>query len=496
MPKSSENWRDWPVEAKKTFLEELRERPTPEPFTRDFFEQYSTFTAKQWEATEIADRNKYTLYGGSRGPGKSYWLRWYCIWRLRRWAEDGHDAVRVAMFCENYPKLQDRQISKLAKLPREIGEVKRTQSEGLGFWLTPEWGGGGILLRNLDDPTDYQSAEFAGIAIDELTKNPERMFDELRGSLRWPGIDDTFFVAATNPNGRYFKWVRQYWIEQDLPDNLEPIADEFAYVRALPADNPHLSDDYWEMLDTLGPRLQKAWRDGDWYVAVEGLVYDTFTEDNITDQDPAPGRPFEIAIDEGYIDPRATVFIQRQPDRILVFDELYQTKTLEEDTIHDILERCLWWFERLYPDDWQELVDAGEVKAPEEIAAMTNEALARYLRSIDAPMPELAAVSHEAVALQRRLREADIPARNWLARRAGGKVSTRQEAIKLTRGYILDGQGQRTIRVHGRCQHLIDEITSGYRNKEGPDGFEDEPEDGNDHACNALESWVWLRARR
>ena len=36
----------------------------------------------------------------------------------------------------------------------------------------------------------------------------------------------------------------------------------------------------------------------------------------------------------------------------------------------------------------------------------------------------------------------------------------------------------------------------GYRNKEGPDGFEDKPEDGNDHACQALESWVWLRVRR
>ena len=85
---------------------------------------------------------------------------------------------------------------------------------------------------------------------------------------------------------------------------------------------------------------------------------------------------------------------------------------------------------------------------------------------------------------------------NWLATKAGGKVSTRQQAIQLTRGYILDGQGRRVLQVNGRCKHLLDEITSGYRNKEGPDGFEDKPEDGNDHACNALESWCWLRARR
>ena len=135
-----------------------------------------------------------------------------------------------------------------------------------------------------------------------------------------------------------------------------------------------------------------------------------------------------------------------------------------------------------------------ELLNDEERARMSVEALAQYLRRIECPMPELAAVSHEAVALQRRLREADIPARNWLARRAGGKVSTRGEAIKLTRAAIFDGHGRRTLQVHGRCRNLLGEITSGYRNKEGPDGFLDQPEDGNDHACNALESWIWLRS--
>ena len=156
----------------------------------------------------------------------------------------------------------------------------------------------------------------------------------------------------------------------------------------------------------------------------------------------------------------------------------------------------MWWFERLHPERVDELKDEGHWLNDDEVGALSLAELAQYLRVIDAPMPELAAVSHEAVALQRRLREADIPARNWLATKAGGKVSTRQEAIKLTRGYILDGQGQRVLQVHGRCKHLLDEITSGYRNKEGPDGFEDKPEDGNDHAANALESWIWLRARR
>lgn len=43
------------------------------------FSDLCHFTAKQWQATEAADSHRYTLFGGSRGPGKSYWLRWYLV---------------------------------------------------------------------------------------------------------------------------------------------------------------------------------------------------------------------------------------------------------------------------------------------------------------------------------------------------------------------------------------------------------------------------------
>ena len=400
------------------------------------------------------------------------------------------------------PSLKDRQISKLGEFPRWLGEVRTTKTDGLGFFLRPQYGSGAILLRNLDDATKFQSVEFAGISIDELTKNPELIFDTLRGSLRWPGISDPFFVGATNPNGRYFKWVRQLWVERFFPDHLKPIADEFAYVKALPADNPYLDESYWQMLNTLTRRLRDAWRDGDWYVAVQGLVYDDFTEDNITEDEPDLDRPFELGIDDGYIDARAVLFIQRQPSQVLVFDELYQTKRLEEETIRAILRksfettvRLKWTSEGrrgigerkspLQEDDW-----------PDETGKMGLAELAVTLRKLGVPLPELAAVSHEAAALRRRLRQADIPARNWLIKKAGGRRSTRLAAIDEVRALVRDGKGQRPLQVNRRCRNLLDEVMSGYRLKEGPDGYEDKPEDGNDHAANALEFWTWLRGRR
>lgn len=451
------------------------------------FSELCGFSPKQWQATDTADEHKYTLFGGSRGPGKSYWERWYHLRRLLRWAAQGHRDVNVMLACEDYPSLKDRHIGKIAsEFPAWLGELKETQRKGLGFHLRPQFGGGSILLRNLDDPTKYMSAEFAGIGIDELTKNPVSTFDVLRGSLRWPGISDTYFIGATNPAAN---WVRDYWIEGNLPEALQRDAEQFAFVPALPTDNPHLDPSYWQMLETLSGPLREAWLHGDWYAAVEGLVYESFSADNVTEQEPDPDELFELAIDDGYIDPRATLFIQRQANGdILVFDELYDTKRLEEETIRAIFDKCLAHFgtaafgEALARNniEWDEL-------GLEERAATA----ARY----KLPMPDLAAVSHEAVALQKRLQMADIPALNWLSFKAGGGGSTRLAAITLTRGLICDGKGYRAIKVHKRCRHLLDEIRAGYKYPEGKHGLETKPADGTDHACNALESWIWLRAR-
>jgi hypothetical protein len=415
------------------------------------FSDLCHFTDKQLIATAAADAHRYMLFGGARGPGKSYWLRWWLVrFLMRAAAQHGLRGVRVMLACEDYPSLYERQISKVqTEFPPQLGRYMAARNE---FVLAPQFGSGVIAFRNLDDPSKYQSAEFAAIAVDEITKNPEKAFHILRSSLRWPAFEGVRFVAASNPEAN---WVRSYWIEKLLPEEMHGTESDFAFVPALPDDNPHLPSTYWQMLDTLPGAMRAAWRYGDWYAAVEGLVYDNFSADNLTDQEPIAHLPFEVAIDDGYIDPRAVLFIQRQPGGdVLVFDELYQTKTLEEKTIADIVAKR---------------VGIGKGK------------------------PDMAVVSHEAVALRQRITNAGIPAINWLGHKVAGGKSTRLAAITLTRSLICDGQGHRAIKINRRCKHLIDEISAGYKYPEGKHGLEAEPQDGNDHACQALESWVWAR---
>ena len=226
------------------------------------------FLPRQIEATEAADTHKYTLYGGSAGPGKSYWLRWYPIIRMLKWGKElGLTGIHGALFSKDYGTLKDRQISKMeVEMPRWLGEIKNSKTDGLAFHLNPKYGSHVLALRNLDDPSKYLSSEFAIIAIEELTENDMEVFDRLRGRMRWTGIEDTKLIAATNPGGLGHAGVKKLWIDRDFPEELRSEANEFIYVRALPTDNPYLADSYLRTLDTLPEKLRKAYRDGNWDV--------------------------------------------------------------------------------------------------------------------------------------------------------------------------------------------------------------------------------------
>src|ERR1044072_8147720 len=139
----------------------------------------------------------YTLYGGAAGGGKSYWLRWYTVrWLIKKWKQTGIKGITAGLFCEDYPALKDRQLSKIAfEFPDWLGKHHADHKDfGNCYILSPEFGSGILAFRNLDDTSKYKSAEFALIAVDELTKNEEETFNLLRFRKRWKGISDTKFI--------------------------------------------------------------------------------------------------------------------------------------------------------------------------------------------------------------------------------------------------------------------------------------------------------------
>jgi phage terminase large subunit len=251
------------------------------------FQELANFTPKQQEALEALKTHNFVLYGGAGGGGKSYFLRWAALWLLLKWFKQGNKGVRIGIFCEDYPSLHERQTSKIVReFPEYLGHYNSTLNE---YTLNPEYGGGVIAFRNLDKPEKYRSSEFAAVLIDELTMNPEQDFHDLRFRMRWPGIQDTKFIGATNPGGKGHGWVKRRWIDREFPPE-EREAHQFIYIRALVGDNPFIDQKYLLTLDSLPEAMRRAVRDGDWNIFAGQFFSEWREEVHVIE-------PFEIPIE-------------------------------------------------------------------------------------------------------------------------------------------------------------------------------------------------------
>jgi hypothetical protein len=224
------------------------------------FSELASFLPKQKEAQEASKRFKFTLYGGSLGSGKSYWLRWMMVyWLIKLYAKHDLKGIRAGLFCEDYPSLNDRHLSKVKyEFPSWLGRYNESKHE---FTLSPEYGSGVIAFRNLDDPEKYLSVEFAVMGVDEINRNQIGTFRELRKRLRWAGIKDVRFLAACNPIGE--AWVKNWWVKRLFPLE-EKEQYEFVFVPALPTDNPYLDESYYKSLESLPENQRKAFLEGNW----------------------------------------------------------------------------------------------------------------------------------------------------------------------------------------------------------------------------------------
>jgi len=253
----------------------------------------------------------------------------------------GIKGASVMLACEDYPSLLDRQISKIrSEFPSSLGTLKEGVTRD--FILHEQYGSGQILLRNLDDPAKYLSAEFAGIAVDELTRNRKEVFDFLRLRLRWPGVPDPRFVAGSNPSGEGHSWVKQLWVEEgkpNFPKELEKLRDEFYFVPAKSSDNPFLSQSYHDDLETLPPDMAKAYADGSWDIFA-GQYFD-FWDMKLTvhsaDIKLEPWWPRWISGDWGFKHPSAIYWHARNDDTIFTYREFHRAGMDEDQLAREIV---------------------------------------------------------------------------------------------------------------------------------------------------------------
>ena len=319
----------------------------------------------------------------------------------------------------------------------------------------PEWydypNGTRIWVGGMDHPGKVLSSERDMIFVNQAEELARADWETLstRVTGRAGNMPYGLLYGDCNPAGR------EHWI---LKRTLE---GKLTLFKSYHRDNPSLfNPDTGEItrqgtetmgrLGNLTGHLRARLLEGEW-ASPEGLVYPEFDlQENVTDDEPDKNKPIELAVDDGYVDPRAILFIQRSGTRIMVFDELYHSRHLGEVCTQEVLDRC---------------------------------------RNQGWPTPEIAIGSPEAVELRVHFRRANIPYRH--------ETHKVVEGIKVVRKHIRDGQGVRTLQVHRRCVNFIREVTEGYQYPpEGTRQDDEKPIDGSDHCADAFRYWCWVRARR
>jgi hypothetical protein len=438
------------------------------------------------QAQFIKSRAHEVLYGGAAGGGKSEAL---LIGALRFINYPGY---RALLLRRTYPELEGKG-SGLIPRSRELLSDSARYDEHRQLWTFQS--GATLGFGHLEHPHSvhmYQSAQFAYIGFDELTTFLESQYVYMLSRVRSVAGVPPRVRAASNPGGIGHLWVRRRFVEPLAPGEIrwfkratagdahhlrpergagrpvrgagegsgevqtEPFTPDAMARQFIPArvyDNPTLlakDPGYINRLKALDPVDRKRLLDGDWYVANSGTVYGTFTDDNLTEKEPDASGTIELAFDDGYVDPRAILFVQRSGTEVLIFDELYHSHHLGAVCVGEVLERCK-------ANGW--------------------------------PLPEIAVGSPEAIELREVFRQHNIAARY--------EKSNIVEGIKAVRRLVCDDQGVRVLKVHRRCRNLLNEMQGGYQYPAGSTTHDNEtPLDQDNHAVDALRYWVWMRARR
>lgn len=235
----------------------------------------------------LKDKHRYVGYGGARGGGKSWAVRVKAVLLCLRFP-----GIICMIIRRTYPELRENHIRPLRQMLRCDHPNK---NERLAKYNDVEKciifpNGSRILFRYNDTENDiekFQGTECDVLFIDEATHQTEESFKKLnacvrRGENNIVGTEDKYpkrTYVTCNPGNRGHDWVKRLFVDRRYNENED--ADDYVFYKALVTDNEPLmksNPEYIKQLESLSPKLRRAWLDGDWDI-FEGQFFEDFRID-------------------------------------------------------------------------------------------------------------------------------------------------------------------------------------------------------------------------
>lgn len=226
----------------------------------------------------LKSRTKYTAYGGARGGGKSWALRVKAVLLCLN-----YPGIRVLIVRRTYPELYANHIKPLCELLKcNASKSERIAKYNDGRKEIKFPNGSEIVFKycsNDKDSEQFQGTEFDVIAIDEATHQSEERYKKIIACMRGTNKFPKRMYITCNPGGEGHAWVKRLFIDRAY--NTGEVPEDYSFIQASVRDNYALMEsdpDYIKQLESLPPKLRRAWLDGDWDI-FEGQFFEEFCDD-------------------------------------------------------------------------------------------------------------------------------------------------------------------------------------------------------------------------
>ena len=222
------------------------------------------------QALFMKSKKKYVIFGGARGGGKSWAVRWKAVLMCQR-----YKGIRVLIMRRSYPELLANHINPLKTLLHGIAKYNGTEHE----FRFPN----GSTIKFMycardDDLLNIQGHEYDVIAIDEATQMSEYQIKTIGACVRGTNPFPKRLYMTCNPGGKGHQYIKRLK-EGKFHEGENP--EEYTFIQSLVTDNKALmreQPDYIEQLKALPPKLRDAWLYGNWDI-YEGQFFEEFVDD-------------------------------------------------------------------------------------------------------------------------------------------------------------------------------------------------------------------------
>lgn len=270
-------------------------------------------------------RRRYVGYGGARGGGKSWAVRWKAVLMAANFA-----GIRILLVRRTYQELNENHIRPMLEITRGIAKYRDSDK-------TMQFANGSLLkfgyCASERDVLQYQGQEYDVIFLDEATQFTEWQFKALDTSVRGVNTFPKRFYLTCNPGGVGHAWVKRLFVDRAFQNGENP--DDYEFIQAKVYDNKSLMEadpGYLDTLKKLPEQKRRAWLDGDWSV-VDGAFFPEWDRDiHVVDYFAVPAWwKWYFCLDYGLDMLAAYMAAADEAGNIWITEEIYQSDMLIDD---------------------------------------------------------------------------------------------------------------------------------------------------------------------